>query len=210
MDTSSDECDAEARRRMSRERWSAAVSSITLELINPPESSRTYSDGYTGGAALSLLGSKGEWKVASNNHSRWLTLSLGGVRCVQAIVVQSGSLQHSFSGWVQQLRVAYSCDDELPHPKSDGEGATEGALDRAALSEKTGAADQGGGWIDCGRDLITNALSDPTVEHRVFLREPVRRPIIVIGSMCRMVASHICLPARAGARPALDPATSGL
>ena len=60
----------EDERRAARVRWAAAVQLVKLELINPPESQRTYSDGRTDGTALSVLGSKGEWKVASNDQVR--------------------------------------------------------------------------------------------------------------------------------------------
>ena len=65
--------------------WATAIDrQDARELINPPESSRTYSSqGEAAEAeALSVLGSKGEWKVASHDRSRWLALDLGSVRCV--------------------------------------------------------------------------------------------------------------------------------
>ena len=98
---------------MTRTLWAAAVDRQDARvLINPPESARTYSAQNEAGEAevLSVLGSKGEWKVASHDRSRWLALDLGSVRCVHAIVLQCGSLEHAFSGWVTRLQVAYSAD----------------------------------------------------------------------------------------------------
>ena len=58
-----------------------------------------------------MLGSKGEWKVVSHDHSRWFAVDLGSVRRVHAVVLQCGSLIHAFSGWVTRLKVAYSTEE---------------------------------------------------------------------------------------------------
>ena len=42
-------------------------------------------------------------------------MDLGSVRYVHAIVVQGGSLEHSFSGWVTKLRVSYSIEEKPVH-----------------------------------------------------------------------------------------------
>ena len=83
---------------VSREHWLAATQQPELELINPREASRSYNDRSRGVDAfrMSLLGSKGEWKAASRDRSRWMTLSLGSMRRVVGIVIQSGSLARAF------------------------------------------------------------------------------------------------------------------
>ena len=140
---------AEHEQLISRQRWATAVAPRRLELINPPEDARTYSNGeLSDGADLSVLGSTGEWKVASSDQTRWLIMSLGGLQQVHAIVLQSGSLVESFSGWVTVLRVAHCEEEELQAASSDA-------------------------WIELGRDLVTGCSSDPVREHRVFLREPI-------------------------------------
>ena len=138
-------------RQQSRERWLVATQEATLLLINPPEPQRSYSDRSSSALGaepppLSVLGSMGEWKVASSNQTRWVTLSLGHVSRVTAVVLQSGSLAHVFSGWVTALRVAYSSAEECPAGDSTD-------------------------WIEVERELLTGCSSDPVQEHRIFLRE---------------------------------------
>ena len=125
--------------------WAAAVDrQADRELLNPPESARTYSgEGEASEAgALSVLGSKGEWKVVSHDQSRWFAIDLGSVRRVHAVVLQCGSLVHAFSGWVTRLKVAYSV-------------------------EETPAE-----WLEC-REVLTGCGSDPMREHSAQLHAPV-------------------------------------
>ena len=125
--------------------WAAAVDrQADRELLNPPESARTYSgEGEASEAgALSVLGSKGEWKVVSHDQSRWFAIDLGSVRRVHAVVLQCGSLVHAFSGWVTRLKVAYS-------------------------AEETPAE-----WLEC-REVLTGCGSDPMREHSAQLHAPV-------------------------------------
>ena len=125
--------------------WAAAVDrQDDRELLNPPESSRTYSGQgeASESGALSVLGSKGEWKVVSHDHSRWFAVDLGSVRRVHAVVLQCGSLIHAFSGWVTRLKVAYS-------------------------AEETPAE-----WLEC-REVLTGCGSDPMREHSAQLHVPV-------------------------------------
>ena len=89
---------------------------------------------------------------------------------MHAVVIQSGSLRESFSGWVQQLRVSYSCAEALP-PVTDR--TVDGNTEAVGIGDAVSDAPASEGWVDIGRDLITGALSDPMVEHRVFLRVPI-------------------------------------
>ena len=125
--------------------WAAAVDrQDDRELLNPPESARTYSGQgeASESGALSVLGSKGEWKVVSHDHSRWFAVDLGSVRRVHAVVLQCGSLIHAFSGWVTRLKVAYS-------------------------AEETPAE-----WTEC-REVLTGCGSDPMREHSAQFHVPV-------------------------------------
>ena len=64
---------------MQRALWAASVDRAEeRELLNPPESARTYSGGGEAGdnEFLSVLGSTGEWKVVSQDHSRRVALDL--------------------------------------------------------------------------------------------------------------------------------------
>lgn len=134
-------------QRTSHLRWSS-LSAPRLVLINPPEGARRYSDGVevtvgTDSEPRSVLGGKGEWKVASPDSSHWLSIDLGSVRHVHSIVVQCGALGRSFSGWVTKIKVQHSMtegDDE---------------------------------WTELDRDLVTTCNSDPAREHVIELREPV-------------------------------------
>ena len=145
------QAEAEQRER-TRQRWLQSAPA-PLVLVNPPERSRRYCDGgvfgpvYAGGEeSLSVLGSKGEWKVVSTDKSRWVAMDLGSVRLVHAIVLQCGALGRSFSGWVTRLKVHHATQ---ALPPSD--------------------ADE---WTALGRDLVTTCTSDPACEHRIELREP--------------------------------------
>ena len=133
-----------------RQRWLQSKPA-SLKLVNPPETARRYSDAddsarQTAGAVLSVLGSKGEWKVVSGDKSRWLSMDLGSVRCVHAIVVQCGALDRSFSGWVTKLKVHHSMD-AAPPPTPEA-------------------------WTELERDVATSCTSDPAREHRLDFREP--------------------------------------
>ena len=156
------------REVISRGRWLVETRPRSLQLINPPETARSYSDSRgISGSALSVLGSKGEWRVASSNRSRWLTLSLGGLRCVTAIVIQSGSLVHNFSGWITAFRLEYSTAEALP----SSEDGTEC-------------------WTEVERELITGCSSDPVVEHRVVLRKEIwARHIKLIPTKWKVAAA---------------------
>ena len=118
-----------------------------LELVNPPESARSYAAGETpsAGGFLSVLGSKGEWKVASPDKSRWLALDLSELRCVHAIVIQCGSLSLCFSGWVTKLKVHVS----------------------------TVTSPSEADWKNLGRDIITSCTSDPALEVTLPMPEPM-------------------------------------
>ena len=134
-----------AAGKMSTERFQRA-SPRPPELINPAEEHRRYSDDQPSGG--SVLGSKGEWRVASADASRWVVMDLGRLRCVHSVVLQCGSLRRTFSGWVTRLRVHYSTSDEMPA------GGDESA------------------WTPLGRDLTTDCSSDPAREHQLPLRVP--------------------------------------
>jgi len=91
---------ARAHWKAAWQRWQDAPAEAAIELLNPPETDRTYSDadGRANGAPLSVLGSVGEWKVVSPNVSRWVALDLGKPRRVTVLVLSCGALGRPFSG----------------------------------------------------------------------------------------------------------------
>ena len=129
-------CGAEAEL-ITRERWRRSTLQRPLELINPAESFRRYSDHGAGLLPLpgqgSMVGSKGEWKVASADRSRWVALDIGSPRRVVAIVLQCGELTRAFSGWVTRLRVHYSTSEHFP--SEEGTHVTHVASRGPALRE---------------------------------------------------------------------------
>ncbi|GMH82002.1 hypothetical protein TrVE_jg184 [Triparma verrucosa] len=127
------------------QRWRVASPAKPLVLLNPPESSRTYSPPENPSHPLSVLGSKGEWKVTSPNKDRSISLSFPALCKVTHVVLQCGTLTRNFSGWVQKINVQYSTSKELP--KDDG-------------------------WSDLGVDLSTECQADPAMEFPVPLRVP--------------------------------------
>lgn len=129
------------------QRWQDAPAEAAIELLNPPETDRTYSDadGRANGAPLSVLGSVGEWKVVSPDQSRWVALDLGKPRRVAALVLSCGALGRPFSGWVTRVRVY-------------------GARTAAPPTEDTN-------WTPLGPEIPTGCGSKPRFEHRVPLRE---------------------------------------
>ena len=132
----------------SRRRWLVSAPP-PLVLVNPPERSRRYHDGEHDDEAtqLSVLGSKGEWKVVSTDKTHWIAIDLGAVRCVHAIVLQCGALERSFSGWVTKLQVHHAMQAQVPSEDTE--------------------------WTALERQLHTNCTSDPAREHRLELREPL-------------------------------------
>ena len=129
-----------------RRLWAAAIDQAAeRELVNPSETARTYSHAEDAeGGAVSVLGSRGEWKVASHDKSRWLALDLGSERCVHALVLQCGAIERTFSGWVTRLKVDHSSAE----------------------------APEAGDWTEC-REVLTGCGSDPMKEHCVHLHAKV-------------------------------------
>jgi len=85
------------------------------QLVNPPESARSYSSVYDNqragvGHARSMLGSGQAWSAAHNRKNEWMQIDLGAVRCVAGVVTNArGGISHTYQR-VTEYKVAHSSD----------------------------------------------------------------------------------------------------
>ena len=84
------------------------------QLVNPPESSRSYSSVWPNGGtydhSLSMLNSRQAWSARRNDGNQWMTIDLGGPKEVRGVVVQGRARDCCAIQFVTTFKIGYSND----------------------------------------------------------------------------------------------------
>ena len=97
----------------------AAVLDGNEQILNPPESSRTYSSTWPNGShwdhTLSMLNSRQAWSSGVNRVGEWMTINLGNPQEVRGVVTQGRSDQAPgccADQFVKTFKIGYSMDGQ--------------------------------------------------------------------------------------------------